>query len=364
MNIEHVILHEVVKEQMSDGDLNCRDNELPIVDETGASTPVVSLVEQILELYDKRMGKGLGIFESNTTNYPFSRMLGEFYAACSSPDEESGINCSEEFVRFTTHSMENLLGRMNDQQFSTGGYVLFVLYRNDDGNPLMCVAMLRNKQGNAIDENLNVKETIHIDLEKLHICCQIDITPWLDQDDNESKYMSFIKGRASSTTPEYFIKFVGCAEFSDSSTQTAELVQVVRDYCRSQNLTHDQSIEFRRRVYDYCKDKLDRRERVFIPDLSRYLDEDNPEGFLQFVNDGTYDVGTGFEVHPTSLKKLQRVTGGNNEIRLAFNAYLYGTQIRKLRDGQRIVAQGNAVVIHDIPSNLLKALEELDTAQQ
>lgn len=364
MNISHVILHEVVKEQMNAGDLHCRDNELQIVDDTGTNTPVVSLVEQIIDLYHKRMGKGLGIFESNTINYPFSKMLNEFYSACSSPDEDRVVSCSEKFVRFTKSSMENLLARMNDQQFSTGGYVLFVLYADNDGKPLMCVAMLRNKQGNAIDENLNVNEAIHIDLDKLHTCCQIDITPWLDPDDEETKYMSFIKGRASSTTPEYFIKFVGCAEFSDSSTQTTELTQVVKDYCRCNKFSNEQSVEFRRRVYDYCKDKLDKKERVFVPDLSRYLDEENPESFLQFANEGGYEVGTGFEVHPNSLKKLQRITGGNSEIRLAFDAYLYGNRIRKFRDGQRIIAEGNTVVINNIPDNLLKVLEELDTDQQ
>lgn len=359
MEILHVILHEVVKDQMSNGALNCRDEELPIVNDESENTPVVALVEQILDLYDKKHGKGLGVFEENTINYPFSRMLGKFLdkRGTSGRDKES---ISKDFVSFTKSSMTNLLARMDEQQFSTGGYVLYSIYNDDEGNPFMCIAMLRNKQGSAIDENLNVMETIHLDLDKLHICCQVDVKPWRTPAGIDLKYLSFIKGRVSSSTPEYFLKFIGCAEFSDSRIQTNELTQVVKEYCKDKQFTTEESTNFRRLVYDYCKSKLDRKERVFITDLSHYLDEENPESFLQFVNQGEYEIGTGFEVYPNSLKKLQRISGGNKEIRLAFEARLYGNQIRKLRDGERINARGNTVVINNIPENLLKALEELD----
>lgn len=360
MEITRVILHELIKEQHEDGDLHCRDEELNLINPNApdAISPVENLVEQILNLYTKKMGKGLGSFEENTVNYPFSKLLKEFLEFEADENDEKEI--SAQFVEFTTIAMNNLLAKINDEEFATGGYILFTLYLDESDSQKLCVAMLRNKQGSAIDHDLNVKETIHLDLDKLHICCQVDIGGWQDVDD-ETKYMSFIKGRASSTTPKYFLKFVGCAEFSDSKSETETLTQIIKDYCRDQQYTSDQSITFRRRVYEYCKDKSDNHEPVYVTDLSHFLNENDPDNFLEFINSRNYEVGNGFEIHPNSLKKLQRVTGGNKQIRLSFDANLYGDQVKLVPDGQRIKANGPTVIIEKTPSNLVDAIEELKT---
>lgn len=363
MKITHVILHELMKEQHQNGELNCRDKELDLLDSSRPEgiDPVEHLVEQILELYTKKMGKGLGFFEENTVNYPFSKLLAEFIEYEKESEEGKEEDVSEQFVDFTIIAMENFLAKINDEEFATGGYILFTLYLDGDNSQKCCIAMLRNKQGSAIDTDLNVKETIHLDLDKLHICCQIDLGSWQDPTDEDTKYMTFIKGRASSTTPKYFLKFVGCAEFSDSKRETETLTQIIKDYCRSQEFNREQSINFRRKVYDYCKEKSDNHESVYVTDLSRYLNEDDPDKFLSFVNEGDYEVSNGFEIHPNSLKKLQRVTGGNKHIRLSFDANLYGNQIKLVPDGRRITANGQTVVIENTPSNLVDAIEEVKT---
>lgn len=312
MKITHVILHELIKEKHQDGELNPREKELDIriTENPDEVDPVEHLVDQILELYTRKLGKGIGFFEENTINYPFSKLLDDFLKFEETSEDKEEV--SEQFVKFTSIAMENLLAKINDEEFATGGYILFTLYIDEDGTQKCCIAMLRNKQGSAIDNDLNVKESIHLDLDKLHICCQIDIDSWQDPDDEHTKYMTFIKGRASSTTPKYFLKFVGCAEFSDSKSETETLTQIIKDYCRDQRFNNEESINFKRKVYDYCKDKSDNHESVYVTDLSHYLNEEEPDKFLLFVNNGNYEVSNGFEIHPHSLKKLQRVTGGIN----------------------------------------------------
>lgn len=348
MNLKHVILHELKKEKNQSGDTHLRKEVLKITD------PVKYLIKEILKLYKKKLGKGFGVFESDVALFPFQTMLKTSLGSGLSMDENK-------FISFSRRAMDILLAKANDQRFSTGGYVLFSLYVDEVDDVSLIVAMLRNTIGSSITNSLDVKESIHIDLSKLHVCCQIDISTWMSDTEEDTQYMSFVKGRADATTPDYFLKFVGCSEFSDSKRQTESLRQIVIDFSAEKGYSAEQQIQLRQSVHDYCKAKADSGEKVYLTDLSHHLNEEAPDEFIEFVNSKEYSISNGFEVNTRTLRTMKRIQGGNKQLSISFDSDLYGSRVLLKSQGENVTFHAKTLVIKDPPVSVIKSIEELSS---
>lgn len=342
MDINNIVIHKVEKEQHGEAELTLRNSTLT------ATAQVRQLVIDAYKLYHKRSGKGLGIFEEDAITHPLQAILRAFL------DDET----DENFLQFSIQAMNILQDKINAQNFAIGGYVLFVKYSDDLYNNVM-IALIRDKNSSSIDEHLNVVETIHLDVDKLHICCQIDIDRWADTT-GEEPYITFAKGRGDATTPEYFLKFIGCAEYSDSKRQTDALVDAIKQYCRNQNMSAQDAIVVQQRAADYCTEKAKLGQKIYLADLSHHLDEENPESFLEFINeDGNrFNVGNGFEPNKKSLSRLKRIVGRSSKIDIRFDADLYGDAICLTQHEGNVFLPANALFFKEPPQSLIAMIRE------
>ncbi|MBF0402261.1 MAG: nucleoid-associated protein [Magnetococcales bacterium] len=329
MLIRHVIIHKIDKLQHSASTLRLNDVKLE------PDIHVGKLVEQLLDIYQHGTGKSSGTFQQDELNYPFAGVLRQF------------LDDDTQFVMFTHHSMRRLKQTIDSQNFATGGYVLFVDYE-DLVERQMLVVMLNEKVSFAIDDGLRVKEGLVLNLDQLHMAARIRVTRWLAG--QEKRYLSFVKGRGGGDIAKYFREFLGCTDFSSSQEQTKALVQAVKDYGKEKGYTAEENRILRQKVYTYCEEQRTENRKIYLEDLSRRLNEDNPNDFLRFANNETRQLDSEFEPHREVLRGLKLVRLVTLDWRISFESSLLGNRIKYDERAQTLT-------ISDIPDTFKAQLE-------
>lgn len=325
MNIQNVIVHSLQKDRyQTSATIQLRDNELSI------EPKVSKLITRISDLYNKRSGRAYGNFGPTHFSAPLRGYLDD----------------TTLFVSFTEVAMNTLKDEIVKAQLATGGYVLFAMFEQSNQRRFM-VVMLKDTEGVSFDTNLDVLDVNHLELDNLHLAVSIDVTRW--QLGNAQKYVSFVKGRHNTVVTEYFKRFVGIQEFSDSTKDTAGLVAIVRSFARENELGAVQEEVLKSRVYVYCTDRLEQNAPVFLPELSRYLDEANPEAFLEHVNESGEQINTEILLDRRGLRKFVKYSGRNNEMSISFDANLLGERVQ-------YDAEDDTLIIKGIPEGLVQQL--------
>lgn len=331
MIVHFAVVHDLQKNVNTSPMLRLQTSPLPH-DEN-----LTTLADDLIDIYSRKATKGFGTFHEDIATYPFSALLKNFI-------QEKG---PESFVEITQATMRLIESRIKTENLATGGYILFIFYEIENKDFLF-IALLRQAKGSVITEDLTIDSTQHLQLDKLHIGCQLDIESWKSAQ-NSQQYITFIKGRTSQTTPIYFLEAIGCAEFTDSCEQTKEIIRAIDDFADKQNLSPDSKREMRQKAHDYCAGE----KNVSMDNLAAVIFGENPDAFMQHVNSGIYKVSNGFTPDKRVLKKLREVSAQGEGIKLSFPASMIGTRVvLENRDGGRVLS------IKNPPQKLIDAYED------
>jgi len=326
MNINHMVVHSIEKEQhQTKIEVSLREEELQVDDR------VTSLLEGVRSVYTNKTGKAFGTL--NRKRY-FSRELERL--------QENEI----EFMEFTNVAMNELEGHMAQEPLSTGGYLIFADFDNN-GKHYFMVIMLKSKDGLSFDDELKLMDAHHLELEKLHFAARIDVNLWLSGEDEN--HVSFVKGRSSSAVTTYFKEFLGVDEFSESAKITQTLVTAVTNYCRQElELDNERTESYKITVHDYCKSKHASEEPIFLDELSRFLDEENPSAFMEYAQE-KYEIPNEFQVDINKLRKFLRYSGRDKGVSISFTSEVFGTRVQ-------YDSETDVLTIKQPPSSLKKQL--------
>lgn len=307
MNINHIIVHSIKKEQhqdQADIEVHLREEELPVDDR------VVALLEGVRGVYTNKTGKAFG--ELGEGRF-FSRELRRMY------DEDV------EFIEFTNIAMNELKGHMVAQPLATGGYLMFADFDNH-GSHYFMVVMLKSKEGLSFDDELELMDAHHLDLDRLHFAARLDVDAW--QGDDDGNNVSFVKGRASTSVTQYFKEFLGIDEFSESVKITQNLITAVTNYYRQDlGLDNDAVEEYKKIIHDYCKTKHENEAPIYLDELSRYLDEENPTRFMEYAQEN-YEIPNEFQVDKSRLRKFLRYSGQDKGVSISFTSEVFGSRVK------------------------------------
>lgn len=328
MDLEFAIVHDLRKEVGAPTEVTLRHDLLE------HSDSLLSLSSTLHSMYQKKSTKGFGRFDEDTDAFKFSTELKKFTDNGNETD----------FITFTHKSMSFLKTRIASENLATGGYVLFISY-TENNDRFLFITVLRQTIGCVITSNLDIDEAKHLEMDKLHTGCQIDISTW--EHSPENQYITFIKGRSTQTTPQYFLNAIGCDEFANSVRQTNELIRAVNDFADKEGYTPEERQTMRQVVFDFCSS----RESVMLDSLSQNLSDNEPEKFLEFINSGDYKVGNGFEPHKVHLKKLKEFKAKGEGIEIKFPKNMLGSRIQ-------LDENKNQIIINNPPDNIVKTFKE------
>lgn len=332
MQIRNAIVHRLQKDRFQESVLHIRDDLLQ-VDEA-----LTRLLTEVRDVYTRKAGKSYGRFQQDQDVYPVSRFLRQL------------LDGQFDFIEFTRRSMNTFKRNIDPAQLATGGFVLFVQYAVNQNEYLMTV-MLNDQLGTAIDpETLEINDTRHLDLSHLHLAARVDLGAW-DQG-REEKYLSFVKGRASAdSVSKYFRDFLGCAEYTDARDETRTLLRVVQAYCEDQGFGRDATARFKGAVHDYCEARRKSGSPVHLDELSRAIDEENPDSFFEFANGEEHRLSNVFDPDRATLRQLKRFQGKDQKLSIAFDQDLLG--VRVIYDSEE-----RTLLIRNLPDELARQLDE------
>jgi nucleoid-associated protein len=130
---------------------------------------------------------------------------------------------------------------------------------------------------------------------------------------------------------------------------TRDLVVAVNNYYRKELKLPTEEVEVHKKlVHDYCLVKSEKEEKVFLEELSRYLDGDNPEGFLIYAQE-KYEIPNEFQVDKLKLRKFLKYSGKDNSISISFSSEVFGTRVK-------YDANSDVMTIKGIPNALRELL--------
>ena len=66
--------------------------------------------------------------------------------------------------------------------------------------------------------------------------------------------------------------------------------------------------DYKKKVHDYCSEKHQNEEPIFLDEMSRYLDEENPTRFMEYAQE-RYEIPNEFQVDKSKLRRFLKYSG-------------------------------------------------------
>ncbi|WP_263262626.1 nucleoid-associated protein YejK [Pseudomonas sp. RIT-PI-S] len=308
MPIRHCIVHLIDKKP--DGTpsvLHARDRALE------HSQALDDMLADLNESYNAKQGKAWGLFHGESGAYPFSGWLKAYL------DDE------QDFTTFSRQALEHLQKLMDESNLSVGGHVLFAHY-NQGMTDYLAIALLHHSEGVAVNAELDVTPSRHLDLGQLHLAARINLSEW--QNNKQSKqYISFIKGKNGKKVSDYFRDFIGCQEGVDGPGETRTLLKAFSDYVESEDLPEEAAREKTKTLVDYATAQTRLGEPVALDELSGLIDEDRPRAFYEHIRNKDYGLSPEIPADKRTLNQFRRFTGRAEGLSISFEAHLLGSKI-------------------------------------
>lgn len=329
MALKNIIVHKIDKESQGIAQLELRDSLLIIGDRES------EFIENLKEVYYKKSNPIYGVFNSNSTAYPFQTLLGNF------------ISDNSQFYNFTVEAMNLLYEIMNPIPQATGGYVVFANYEVSNEEFVITV-MLNNKKQYGVSNNLSLEEIFSLDLEKLDVANFINLTRL--QNDEET-YLSFARGRKD--VSNYFKNFIGCTDQISAKQSSLKLKTAFLDYLETLVITQEEKETLRNDVFNYCINQTKRKEDISLSHISSMINNEEPQLFQKFASGEDYGVSANIKGHRQTLKSLKYYSYKSKALSISFDSNLINERVFYNEDD-------NSLRITNIPDELKYQLIRTD----
>lgn len=339
MELKKLIIHELVKESArSSDDLRSKVLPKPKIN-PGSLLNVeqknsITLVTELNKLYGKRDNSAIygtfsreqlegGIPSANT--YPTSV---DVYIENEDYDDDL-------FKAMTLNAMGQLLRESSDQEFATGGYIVFSHYFIDSFDYIL-IAMIKGAEGLNINSKLEIESIKEIDLSKIHQAARInicDLRAYVKSDDDSDElsraYLSFVSPRSNKSVSGYFIKALDCLDSVTPTKATKITFTCVDDYLKSKKELKPYRSEAKDSVIDYFELCLAESRPATIAGIDHAMRKVIPathvelmDGFIDFSNSEKYKLPNEFNIAKPELEKFSKVKVKGERWEIKFDAQI------------------------------------------
>lgn len=337
MPILNAIVHEVRKETSENAKISERDVENIVDDHTE------NLSLQLSQLF-RKTGLNTGEFpelkDEDDKSPLFTQLLDKYFKS----------NKFSDFTKFSKSASKILKGEMDKAQGTPKGGFLWFNHYTHKSDHFLTVALLRKKSGLSISSDLSLDEIESLDLDKLHMAARINLSLW--QKKKTHKYISFRIGKDAKDVTDYFAKFIGCIEYTQTKVDTKNLIQVTKQYCIQHAFNDEKTEDIKQFVLERCTYCLEESRPISIENLSTAIDNSfsPPEdgAFLEIAQDDPYNLNNEVSIDRNALKSLTRYSGRNKDISISFKSSLLH---------KKVIYNKTSITFKVIPENLKRQLD-------
>lgn len=322
MTLENIVLHQIIKEEGGEPELNCSDQVLPV-----DSPDIIDFVTRFLKIYNRRRPTQ-GSFKDDVENYPFQKYVKDF------------IDENDNFLTFSKKAMKTLKKAIN-LPTTKGGYVVFIHYKNGD-NSFIVTTMLDNSSQFAVDEEeLNIEKLTTLNLDELVRANRVNINKW---EDDEDSYLTFIKGKRE--VSKFFQTFIGNTDLTSSRINANNLKDSLAEFMRSQNYTQAKKSAINTAIKVYVDKMIDEEKDVELTSVSAIVNPEIPDEFIEYTIENDKPVSGSFRsTRKSDFDFLYQSVVKGEGFKLTFE--------KRLIQAGKIGRQGNNLIIKEIDPNIL-----------
>lgn len=328
--LKALIFHELKKERQGLATLVLRKSSINV------KANHELFISKAKDAYFNKSRPLYGVFDPDITNFPYQTIL------------KSYLDKKIDFLTFTKNAMSILKVEIQKKQQATGGYVCFAHYFVNDSEYLM-VSVLHNTKRFKISADLDIAEDFSVEIDKLDVANIVNITRW--NNESEDTYLSFVKGKKN--VSDYFRYFIGCTEYTDSKKDTEKFKSVFLDYINNElHLEKKIANRLKNDVYNYCLGQIQKREDISIQYISSLINPEEPESFVEFSAEESFQLSPLFQGEKQVLRNLKFVSFDSPELKIEFDTKLI-TERKIVYDKTK-----NHLLIKEIPDELKAQLNE------
>ncbi|MBB2768263.1 UNVERIFIED_ORG: nucleoid-associated protein [Rhizobium esperanzae] len=326
-NVVQVAIHDLRRKDARDFETILGKAQLKI------SETVERVVNELHALYASRASKAHGKFSAQVADYPAQTFIGEF---------EKGNY--QDFSDLTKKLMGTLAVQAKQKAGATGGHVLFAHIEKDNQVYLM-VAIINDKLGAALTNDLDIAEVKHLDLDGFRFAGRVNITAWLGGAD---RYIGFLKGKGD--VAEYFKEFLGCDTTVQDREDTRKLVRILEDFSDPAKGVVKDKQAFLRKAHEICERHIRQGVPLDFEAFSNELFPDNPQVLAEALGHDQA-LGDGFVPNKMSLRALVKFRAKTSQWSVEFDR-------SALNDGKIVYdPEKKTITFKDLPDDLVEDLE-------
>ncbi|WP_288843060.1 nucleoid-associated protein [uncultured Deefgea sp.] len=325
--LQHLIIHQLHKEPNGPARVALSSAEMPI------NSAAQRLVDHLCQLYGSRNGKGFGKFEEDEHEYPMPALVRRYVD-------------DTDFLGFSQQAIAQLQVRAEQEAEASGGYVLMAHVSNSEMDFLF-FALVGEVIGTAVNADLHLEDSIHLDMDHLRVAGRIDLGVW--QAGGE-RYVSFLRGRGD--VAAYFKLFLGCNDMVTPLKETQKLVKGLEQFVEQQALSAQDRDEVFQRAHNLLDEMGNEQGEVNLAEVASQIYPDAPQALQAALQHEDLGLIDGFVPDRRAIKPLMRFKAAAPEWKLEFDR-------ASLRSGAVIYDKhSDTLVLSNIPDKLKKALLE------
>jgi len=305
MTLKHCIIHHIERSAPgSEVTTRLREQENQI------AGPAYSLFEQLKQSYQRSSQKQYGYFDRESDDSPLPGWLREHHLGKSS------------FSRISQRMLEQLQQKMGEHDEAFSAHLMIAVDSVMEQDQLY-IFWIDHVDAAQIDASLDVAHSRYIDSNRLVYSARVYVDEWLQEE--SPKYLSVITSRGNKNIADAFSGFVGFSTGVNLVEETHEFLTIVDQY--AQSLPDDKVNEHRGQILDYCVDQDKQGAPVVFEDISRQLNEAQPEHFSAFVSERQQAPASEMYTDRSSLKRYVRYFGRDKNMSISFSADMFGQEI-------------------------------------
>ena len=329
MTLKHCIIHHIER-TASGGDIviNVREHE------NSCSGPAYSLFEQLKQSYQRSAQKQYGHFDKDLSDNPMAGWLKDFQSGKSS------------FPTITQRMHEHLQQQLGNCDDAVSAHIMYALETVMDQDQWF-IFWINHTEAMHIDSTIDVANSLYINTARVHYAARLYLDEWLDQD--SQKYFSIVTSKGDKNLADAFTAFSGFSTGIDLVEETSEFLTIIDQYAES--LPDEKISDHKSKILDYCVEQDKQGFPVVFEDISKELNEQQPDEFSSFVSARQEQPKTEIYTDRNSLKRYVRYFGRDKNMSISFSADMYGDNI------QYDEASGT-LTIREIPKSLKQQLKK------
>lgn len=294
------------------------------------------LIERFSAFYAAKQSKGFGRFEADDTSFPLPALL-----------RRHVLEQSLDFFSLSKEVATQLISLLGEEALAEDQHLLVARVRHGEAVDFLFLALIPEAHGFSLSAEHGLSTTPYLDLDSVRLAARIDLLAW--QNDSESRYLSFLKGRGGDA--DFFKRLIACQDAAAPRKETQKLIEGIEQYAEAEQLAPEARSQLFEDAHRYLETLSETETPWHVEEVAQVLSPEAPQRLSQTLRREELGLQEGCIPDRRAIRPLLRLKAAAPHWKLEFNR-------SGLRSGDVHYDRGqDCIVLSNLPEELRRALQ-------